>query len=279
VVSGAERLAAIAAALEEVGIPFLVMGGHAVRYYGVDRNTIDFDLHLSLDEWDQLPVRLGRADLFAGTPLVEGPSWRPTVFRRFQIGRLPDGREEWMEFWRANHLLAPFADLSARCERGEYGGRVLPFLGLSDPIRSKETERATDWQDVGLLEEIRDARNLADAADASGRIRALSELRSRVGFEAAVGRGMMAHPDATRAAWDRTADPITRGYLTPFVVGDPPAVSGSGMIAEVLGGPLRQVAPASARHLALVEAVRRLFKQQAMAVDRADKEAARRLQM
>ena len=79
--SGPERLAAIVTALEQLGLPYLVMGGHAVRYYGVDRNTIDFDLHISLDEWDRLPELLARAPLFAGAPPVEGPSWRAKVIR------------------------------------------------------------------------------------------------------------------------------------------------------------------------------------------------------
>jgi hypothetical protein len=154
VVSGPERLAAIVTALEGLGIPHLVMGGHAVRYYGVDRNTIDFDLHISLDAWDTLPALLANSPLFTSAPPVEGPSGRAGVFRRFQVGRLDDGREEWLEFWRSNHLLAPFPDLVARSDTGPYGGRDVRFLGLGDLIRSKETERASDWQDVALLEEI-----------------------------------------------------------------------------------------------------------------------------
>ena len=35
------RLAEIVAALEAVGLNCLVMGGHAVRFYGLDRNTGD----------------------------------------------------------------------------------------------------------------------------------------------------------------------------------------------------------------------------------------------
>ena len=101
------RLAEIVAALEAVGLNCLVMGGHAVRFYGVDRNTGDFDLHLAPDCWDDLPHALSRSSLFVGKPLMEGPSWRPNVFRRFQIGTLPSGREEWLEFWLENHLLAP----------------------------------------------------------------------------------------------------------------------------------------------------------------------------
>jgi hypothetical protein len=40
-VNPALRLAEIVTALEQVGLTVLVMGGHAVRYYGLDRNTSD----------------------------------------------------------------------------------------------------------------------------------------------------------------------------------------------------------------------------------------------
>ena len=52
-----ERLAALYAAIRELGLPCLVMGGHAVRFYGVDRTTIDYDMHLSVDAkvWADLP--------------------------------------------------------------------------------------------------------------------------------------------------------------------------------------------------------------------------------
>ncbi len=275
-VSGAERLADITGALEEVGIPYLVMGGHAVRYYGVDRNTIDFDLHVSLGDWSRLPELLGRAALFAGQPLPEGPSWRPTVFRRFQIGRLPDGREEWLEFWRANHLLAPFDELAGRSETGAYGGRPLRFLGLGDLIRSKETERASDWQDVSLLEEIRDGRNIAAAGRTGDYGPALTELRSRKGFETLFGRGPVPAPSAVRQACEAAANPITLAFLLPFLGGAQPPARFGGMIGEIVAGPLRAAPPGSGLHLALVEAVRRLYKQNAIAADRADKEVARR---
>jgi hypothetical protein len=45
------------------------------------------------------------------------------------------------------------------------------------------------------------------------------------------------------------------------------------MIEEIIQGHLREVAPASTRHMALVEAVRRLYKRAAMLADRKDKEA------
>jgi hypothetical protein len=104
------RLAQIVTDLESVGLVCLVMGGHAVRYYGLRRDTNDFDLHLAPETWDELSTRVARTSLFLGKDVVDGPSWRPRAFRRFQIGRLPDGREEWLEFWYRNHLLAPFSE-------------------------------------------------------------------------------------------------------------------------------------------------------------------------
>ena len=38
----------------------MIMGGHAVRYYGLSRNTVDFDPHIAPDSWDELPARLAR---------------------------------------------------------------------------------------------------------------------------------------------------------------------------------------------------------------------------
>ena len=54
-----QRLAAIIGALKSVGVSCLVMGGHAVRYYGLSRHTNDFDLTLARDGWDDLAERLG----------------------------------------------------------------------------------------------------------------------------------------------------------------------------------------------------------------------------
>ena len=106
-----ERLAELFAELRGLGIACLVMGGHAVRFHGVDRSTLDYDLALAMDrdEWNDLPRRLRASRLLANCR--EGDSWRPKDFRRFVMGALADGRQERFECWRRNHLLAPFADL------------------------------------------------------------------------------------------------------------------------------------------------------------------------
>jgi hypothetical protein len=270
------RLAEIVTALEAVGVTGLVMGGHAVRYYGLSRNTTDFDLHLAPACWDQLPARLASVSSLGAEPLIEGPSWRPHSFRRFQIGRLADGREEWLEFWCGNHLLPPYSDLLARREQGLYGGRMLSFLALPDLIRSKETERALDWRDISVLEEFLDARTIAAASSRGGIPSAgLSGLRSRSGFEAALQMGYLADARAVEQALGEARNPITQAFLLPFAPQVKALAPTTPIMEPVILNRLRIVAPSSPLHIILVEAVRRQYRLAAQAADRADKEAAR----
>ena len=265
-----ERLAEIYEAIVRSGIEALVMGGHAVRFYGVERTTIDYDLHLTGVDWDRLPERLGKI-LPSPTPLVEGPSWRPRHFRRFIIGRLPDGREERLECWRKNHLLAPFPELSRRRTEGNYGGKTVAFLGLKDLIRSKETEREDDWRDIELLEEILDERLRGQATDAASPVACLNELRSRRGFDRALQVGLLNDKKLVARAAEQATHPVTRAYLAPLSPSKSSDRVASTMMEEILQGPLRKVEPASSKHIALVEAVRRLYKRHAMEADRKDK--------
>jgi hypothetical protein len=273
-----ERLAAIVAALESVGLSCLVMGGHAVRFYGLQRHTNDFDLTLAPDGWDELADRLARTGLFADAGPVEGNSWRPGAFRRFLLGRLASGQEEWLEFWRGNHLLAPFPELFARREVGAYGGRELPFLSLPDLIGSKETERVKDWDDVSYLEEFLDARLHARCAAGDLPVAdALAQVRSRRGFDTYLAENRFADAAAVRDALGRTANPITQGFLLPWT---PDAVAAAPVVTmePLVEQKLRSVAPASPLHRSLVEVVRRQYKVFCQDRDRADKEAIRAAQ-
>jgi hypothetical protein len=265
------RLAEIVTALEAAGLRCLVMGGHAVRYYGFVRNTNDFDLHLAPDRWDELPELLRRSVLFAGRPVIEGPSWRAGDFRRFQMGTAESGREEWLEFWRHNHLLAPFEELFARREVGSYGGREIAFLSLRDLIRSKETERETDWQDIAVLEEILDTRCAAKAeAGTLPLSSALAQLRSRRGFESHLQRKHFDDSATVLDAARRAATPMSFAFLAPFM-GDAVQSLPAKTVEPLLLRRLRAAEPASRLHLALVEVVRRAYKRRAQAVDKADK--------
>jgi hypothetical protein len=270
------RLAQIVSALEAAGLECLVMGGHAVRYYGVGRNTNDFDLYVSAPSVDEVRVRLAKAEVPGAFPPREGPSWRPEDFTRFEIGRLPDGREEWLEFWLHNHLLPEFAATWSRQERGTYGDRELGFLSLDDLIRSKETEREDDWLDLALLEEIRDARHLAHATTTSDQARLLSSLRSRRGFERVLALGLLGDEAMLRQAIPECEHPVSFAFLTPFVkdAEQPPGLRLR--IDQAYLSPLCRVEPGSVKHVALVEVVRRGYKRWAMEEDRRDKESRTR---
>jgi hypothetical protein len=274
-VNSDERLAQIVSALESVGLDCIVMGGHAVRYYGIERTTIDFDLHLAPDSWKDLPAKLAQTALFGEGMPTEGNSWRPESFRRFLLGRLPDLREEWLEFWRGNHLLAPFSELLSRAEKGPYGGRTLKFLSLADLIRSKESERLSDWEDIEQLEEIQDHRALAAAQAGSLRPEAaLSGLRSRVGLERAMQAGLLSDAESVAAALAQAKCPVTQALLTPFA----PSASWPSTVPAievVVANHLRTTPPASPLHWTLVEAVRRQYRLAGQAADRADKERIR----
>ena len=273
--TGEERLAEVVTALENVGVTCLVMGGHAVRFYGLARNTDDFDLHVAPDVWGDLADRLARSTLFVEAPPVEGPSWRADSFRRFRLGALPDGRDEWLEFWKANHLLPPFADLLARAERGPCGGREVSFLGLADLIRSKETERDKDWRDVTVLEQFLDERHLSRVKIGSmDRVEALASLRSRAGFERSLADGVLADPAEVASAVARANLPITQAYLIPLAPTAPFAQHVC-PIEPILAARLRTVAPGSSLHISLVEVIRRRYIAFRKATDKADKEAVR----
>lgn len=262
-----ERLAQIFRALADVGLDSLVMGGHACRYYGVDRNTVDYDFFTGADSTRAVRERLARSELLNGA--IDGPSWRPDEFMRFEIGRLSDGREEWLEFWLRNHLLGDFAELASRIERGRYGGQEVAFIALPDLLRSKETEREGDWQDIALLEEVLDARNLSKG-DVGVFLR---NLRSRRGFDRARAGNLFDDPSAVATAAANCVHPVTFAFLAPMTRDVPQPTTLRMPIEPAYSTPLAAVEFGSPKHLALVEIVRRAYKRRAMEIDRADKQS------
>jgi hypothetical protein len=170
--------------------------------------------------------------------------------------------------------LPPFPELFARREEGPYGGRVLPFLGLPDLIRSKETERDSDWQDVETLEELLDARRFAAAAaGAVSPVEALSDLRTRRGLERWLQAGRLADAELLCQAVARARRAVTLVYLLPFAPADVVLPQVSPPLEAVVLARLRTGPPASPRHLVLADLMRRRYKDAAQAADRADKQA------
>jgi hypothetical protein len=248
------------------------MGGHAVRYYGLQRYTNDFDFTLAPDGWENLADRLARTNLFPKTRTIEGNSWRPLSFRRFLLEALANGQEEWLEFWRSNHLLAPFAELLDRREVAKVAGTDVAFLGLSDLIRSKETERAKDWEDIVYLEQFFDLRHRSQHA--AGRIslaEAIGQLRSQAGFDALLADSALSDQAAVRVVLEQIRNPITQAFLLPCA---PDSVLSPAVppIEPLVDRKLRSIPPGSPLHRTLVEVVRRQYKLGCQNRDRADKE-------
>ncbi|HMO65148.1 MAG TPA: hypothetical protein PKE47_08005 [Verrucomicrobiota bacterium] len=144
---------------------------------------------------------------------------------------------------------------------------ALNFLSLPDLLRSKETERESDWQDLALLEEIHDARLLArGAGHPSSRV--LAALRSQRGYATARAAGWLDEPALEADAWSLARHPVSAAFLAA----GRPAAAEDHRLPATFGRALATAQPGTARHLALVEAVRRHWKAACVAADRADKE-------
>jgi hypothetical protein len=222
-----------------------------------------------------LPEKLGCSTqpdiIVCGGDFCVGDDVAGADFRRFVLGSLPDGKEELLEFWLRNHLLDDFDSLYQRREAGLYGGRKIAFLSLPDLIRSKETERENDWQDISFLEEILDRRNLAAAKASGDVIAALSHLRSVRGLESARAAGFLADQQQTAAALKAAPNPITQAFLLPFAPQAESELPPSDIFPAAFRKHLAVVEPCSARHLALVEAVRLRYKRDRQEFDREEK--------
>ena len=102
------RVLEVTDALAKSGLQFLIMGGHAVRYYGVDRNTLDFDFHINAEDAEGLTGRLRGTPLFAGDNLIEAN------LEGERFSSIPDRYITKRKRGMAG-ILAPWALVSAIC--------------------------------------------------------------------------------------------------------------------------------------------------------------------
>jgi hypothetical protein len=151
---------------------------------------------------------------------------------------------------------------------------------LSDLIRSKETERDKDWQDVASLEEIHDNRLFNQVtAGTLPVVEALSQVRSRRGLESFLQGGSLKDAAVVGQALSQTRLSITQAILLPCAGAEVVPPIATIPMEPVVVSRLRTVAPASALHLALVEVVRRQYKLAMQNADAADKQAIRAAQV
>ncbi len=151
-------------------------------------------------------------------------------------------------------------EFASRPERGTYSSQEVAFTSLPE-------EGA--WQDIALLEEVQDARNLNGA----GVEACLRSLRSRRGFERARLAGYFDDAGIVRAAAEHCEHPVSFAFLAPIARDFAQPSTLRMPIEPAYSQPLATVEFASPKHLALVEIIRRAYKRRAMEIDRHDKQA------
>lgn len=84
------------ALLDQEGIPYMLMGGMAVRFWAVPRPTYDLDVTLAAEE-DQLSRLLDRLDREGfGIPAEARKGWRDVLrgMRKLEVRKF-EGRDSW----------------------------------------------------------------------------------------------------------------------------------------------------------------------------------------
>jgi hypothetical protein len=151
-----ERLLRAAGALEAAGIPYAVIGGHAVAAWvsrvdpGAVRNTVDVDLMVNRSDFETVKVALARAGFVfrrvrGVNMFLDGPQGRP----RDAVHVLFAGEKVRQEY------VEPAPTLSST--EPEDAFRVLGFEPLVrmklTSFRDKDRTHLRDMIEVGLLDE------------------------------------------------------------------------------------------------------------------------------
>jgi predicted nucleotidyltransferase len=142
------RLARVCRLLNEAGVKYVIVGGHAVAYHGVVRATKDIDV--LIEPTVENASRALRA--------LEGLTWG--IARELdpaEIASNPltvigdDPRVDLLTLaWSVR-----YADAAPRAVRDEIDGVEVPFADLETLIQSKQTGRLQDQADVESLETAR----------------------------------------------------------------------------------------------------------------------------
>lgn len=134
--------------LSQRGVEYLVIGGWAAIAHGLPRTTLDVDLFVRPTRENVQRLIGALADVGFGTARELDPDEilgrHALLFSdqiRVDIFLRPWGLKDFQESW------------AARFETVFESVRI-PFLGFDDLIRSKETNREQDQQDVEALRKI-----------------------------------------------------------------------------------------------------------------------------
>jgi hypothetical protein len=127
-----ERFAALAALLERLGAPAMVIGGVAVSIHGRPRMTLDADVTIALDV-AELPRILEAAAACGFSPRVESPREFAETTRVLPLALDRDGWEVDLVFAGTPYEL----EAIARAATVSVGGVRLPVVSAADLVIHK----------------------------------------------------------------------------------------------------------------------------------------------
>jgi hypothetical protein len=134
--------------LNQAGVRYLLIGGHAVRLSGLPRHTLDWDLFIPARDADNLD-RLNRAlaenlDLPVVPLGPRGEAFVQTYRTRWGV----------VQFHLGDAGLPPFDEAERRAVVRQEGGESIRTLCDGDLLLAKKaTGRPRDVQDIEFLEE------------------------------------------------------------------------------------------------------------------------------
>lgn len=142
-----EPLLKVCDLLNRHGVHYLVAGAHACILHGLVRTTEDVDLLVEDDDGNfrKLIDALSQLHDHAAAELTVDDLRDNTVIKVADEVEVDISKQAWK---------VSYADAHSRVETTTIDGVTIPYMGLQDLIRSKETYREKDKADLQLLKRI-----------------------------------------------------------------------------------------------------------------------------
>lgn len=141
--------------LNRHGVRYLIAGAHACILHGLVRTTEDVDVLVEDDEGNfrKLIDALSQLHDHAAAELTVDDLRDNTIVKVADEVEVDISKQAWQ---------VSYADAHSRAETATIDGITIPYLGLKDLIRSKETYREKDKADLQFLKRIADRHKPAD---------------------------------------------------------------------------------------------------------------------
>lgn len=139
-----EDLLSLCRSLNEAGARYVVVGGFAVILHGYARGTMDVDLLIDPSPANVRKIKIALATL----PDNAAAELDDTDVEKHTVVRVAD---EIVVDLMAKAAGVSFEEILAGVVKREFEGVVIPFAGIRELIRTKDTVRPKDHNDVLFL--------------------------------------------------------------------------------------------------------------------------------